>query len=157
LPSRNLPRITSTAAFGVAALLALALGPRLLRRAHVTAHWEETYAEVTASDAVYDRPLDGAHGRWCNTIQYRYNFAGREYACTQRSPRGATRHSERDAAMRDAPAVGERLAVYVDPADPSRSTYRRGSYALGSSLIGLGLVFAALGAAVRRAGRTQRW
>ena len=155
--SRTLPRVTSTAAFGVAALLALAVGPRLLRRAHVTADWQETYAEVTASDAVYDRPLTDAHGRWCNTIRYRYYFEGREYECTQRSPRGATRHSERDEALRDAPAVGERLAVYVDPTEPSRSAYRRGSYAVGSSLIGLGFVFAALGAVVRRAGRTQRW
>ena len=151
------PQITSATAFAVAALLSLGLGPRLLRRAHVTAHWESVAAEVIASEADYERTLDDPRGRWRNTIQYRYNFGGRAYECRQRSPRGASRHDERDEALRDAPAVGEYLIVYVDPEDPSRTAYRRGSYIVGVSVIVLGGIFALLGAVARRVGRTQRW
>ncbi len=78
-------------------------------------------------------------------IAYEYSYNGQPFTGQTYDAALATTPPLNDFEQQGAIARGTAAVCYVNPAQPSESSFRMGSYAVGGFVLGMGLLFAAVG------------
>ncbi len=128
------------------ALLTLIHGAALLR-AWAARGWQRTEGVVLTSTHMRDPHTRDGHVFWAPVITYSYEVDGAPYTGKRISLTGFGVKNSADGAARQAAhelAVGQRVPVWYDPADPARAAlYRQAGVASWVSF-GMGVCFLAV-------------